>query len=224
MSFNLSWQVICVLMILNHDAEFWPKYFGVLLCKSMVTVLLFVLWWICVCLHTTWPCTGEISIFLPRRCVFHNKPSSSHMNFCRGFHLRRTQILILPSRNLCYNTCKIINKDLCAMKWTNDNVIANSNGIKHPYLQTCYFIIVELNQDWIEISPSFFAYKVGFLFMYHMINWHLSSLERRSNPICSAKVARSDLDASLMAQAEPNARDWSHQDTKSDSNVFLQMK
>ena len=56
------------------------------------------------------------------------------------------------------------------MKRTNDNVIANSNGIKHLYLQTCYFIIVELNQDWIEISPSFFAYKVGFLFMYHMIN------------------------------------------------------
>ena len=52
-----------------------------------------------------------------------------------------------------------------------------------------------------------------------MINWHLSFSGEEIQSYLLAWVAGSD--ASLMAQPEPNASDWSHQDTKSDSNVFL---
>ena len=96
----------------------------------------------------------KLYLTLPRICVFHNKPSSSRRHFCRGFHLRRTQISNLPSRNLCYNTCNIINKDLWAMRRTNYIVIANSNGIKHLYLsltginlRVCDFKMLKLGLD-----------------------------------------------------------------------------
>ena len=145
-TFKIKVKLVCHLTSFDKSFVFWwfqtttpssGQNIFVFFCANQWSQSFFcVLWWICVCLHTT--LTGEIIQFLPRRCVFHNKPSSSHRHSCRGFHLRRTQILILPSRNLCYNTCKIINKKLCAMKRTNDNVIANSNGIKHLYLQTCF--------------------------------------------------------------------------------------
>ena len=162
-------------MIPNHDAEFWPKYFCVLLCKSMVTVLL-----LCPLMNLRLFAHDNHrwnDLTLPRIRVFHNKPSSSRRHFCRGFHLRRTQISNLPSRNLCYNTCNIINKDLWAMRRTNYIVIANSNGIKHLYLsltginlRVCDFKMLKLRLDRNLTRFLYIRYPI----MYHLINWHLS--------------------------------------------------
>ena len=161
-TFKIKVKLVCHLTSFDKSFVFWwfqtttpssGQNIFVFFCANQWSQSFFcVLWWICVCLHTT--LTGEIIQFLPRKCVFHNKPSSSHRHSCRGFHLRRTQISNLPSRSLCYNTCNIINKDLWAMRRTNHIVIANSSGIKHLYLswmgtnlQVCNFKMLKLRLD-----------------------------------------------------------------------------